>query len=502
MEMIVISLCLTTLLAFLFLKSFHKKNTTTKLNPPPSPWRLPVIGNLHQLSLHPHRSFYSLSLRYGPLMLFHFGRVPTLVVSSADAALEVLKTNDIKFSNRPKTKMVDKLLNGGRDLAFAPYGEYWRQVKSLCALHLLSKKTIQSFECVRKQEINVMMDTLEKASSSSSSSTVNLSQLLTTLTNDVITTAVLGRKYSSEEGGNNSNNLVRRFNELLGAFPLGEFIPVLAWIDRIRGLDKKVEKVNDEIDVFLEKVVQEHEDHSDEEMSAFVDILLSTQKDKTTQFELDRKGLKILLVELLFAGAATTFTLMEWTMTELLRHPECMKKLRDEIRSVSTHDLYVTEKEVKEMNYLNMVIKEVLRLHPSGPLIPRELREDVKVNGYDIAAGTRVLINIYAIQRDTATWGADAGEFKPERHLNSLLDFEGQNFKYLPFGSGRRRCPGDGLAMALVEVALANLVKRFDLRFKLGPIGDDKPDLAEATGLDVCRKFPLIVSPFSALSST
>jgi len=99
------------------------------VNLPPSPWRLPVIGNLHQLSLHPHRSLRSLSLRYGPLMLLHFGRVPILVVSSGEAAQEVLKTHDHKFANRPRSKAVHGLMNGGRDVVFAPYGEYWRQMK-------------------------------------------------------------------------------------------------------------------------------------------------------------------------------------------------------------------------------------------------------------------------------------------------------------------------------------------------------------------------------------
>ncbi|CAN8275190.1 unnamed protein product [Cochlearia groenlandica] len=492
MEMILISLCLATLLAFLIRKSLLKNTTTTKkLNPPPSPWRLPVIGNLHQLSLHPHRCFRSLSHRFGPLMLLHFGRTPILVVSSAETAREVMKTNDLKFSNRPQTKMVNKLLNDGRDLAFSQYGEYWRQVKSLCVMNLFSKKTTQSFEYIREEEVNVMMDKLEKASSSSSQ--VNISELLTTLTNDVITRIVLGRKYSSEEGGNNSNNIVRRFNDLLGAFPLGDYIPSLSWINKIQGLDKKVDKVNSEMDIFLEKVLQGRVD-IDQDKSAFVDILLSTQQDKTLQIDLDRSVLKTLLLELMFAGSATTFTLMEWTMTELLRHPECLKKLQDETRSVSPRYSYISSKDVEKMSYLNMVIKEALRLHPSGPVIPRQVNEDVKLNGYDIAAGTQVLINVWAIQRDTATWGEDAEEFKPERHLNSLLDFEGQNFKYLPFGSGRRGCPGIGLALALVEVALANLVNKFN--FKVGPMGDDKPDLHEGTGLDVCRKFPLMAYPF------
>ncbi|CAN8320527.1 unnamed protein product, partial [Cochlearia groenlandica] len=133
--------------------------------------------------------------------------------------------------------------------------------------------------------------------------------------------------------------------------------------------------------------------------------------------------------ELMFAGSTTTFKLMEWTMTELLRHPECLKKLQDETCSVSRRNSYIS-KDVEKMSYLNMVIKEALRT----------------------------------------------------------------NFKYLTFGSGRRGCPGIGLALALAEVALANLVNKFN--FKVGPMGNDKPDLHEGTGLDVCRKFPLMAYPF------
>ncbi|KAG2318448.1 hypothetical protein Bca52824_011661 [Brassica carinata] len=370
--------------------------------------------------------------------------------------------------------------------------------QSICVQNLLSNKTVRSFENIREEEINVMMDKLEKASSSSSR--VNLSKLLTALTNDVIARIVLGRKYSSEEDGNNSNTLVRRYMEIVGAFPFGEYFPSLAWVDKVRGFDRKVDKLNNEIDRFLEKVVQEHVD-ADEGRSNFVGILLSTQRDKTTPFELDRTSLKNLLLDMLFGGSASTFTLLEWTMTELMRHPNCMKKLQDEIRSVTTHNSYALEKEAVKMNYLNAVIKEVLRLHPSGTLVPRKLSEDVKLNEYDIAAGTHVLINVWAIQRDIATWPPDADEFRPERHLDSLLDFQGNDFKYIPFGSGRRKCPGIELALALVEVTLVNLVNRFDWRIEVGPRGDDKHHLVEASGMDVCRKFPLFAFPSPPLFS-
>ncbi|KAF3485389.1 hypothetical protein F2Q69_00057102 [Brassica cretica] len=288
------------------------------------------------------------------------------------------------------------------------------------------------------------MEKLEKASSSSS--TVNLSQFFITLTSDVMSKVALGRKYSSDEGTVDIKTVVRTFSRVFGSFPVAEYIPSLAWIDWIRRLDGKAEE-----DMFI-------------------------------------------------GGTATISSLLEWTLTELVRHPECVKKLRDEICSVSAHNSYVNEEDVEKMNYLNAIIKETLRLHPPlSIIVPRLLSEDVRLRGYDIAAGTQVMINAWAIQRDNATWGPDAEEFKPERHLNSSLDFQGQDYKFIPFGSGRRLCPAIRLALVLVEVTVANLVKRFDWRVQVGPHGVDKLDLAEAAGMEACRKYPLIVFPTSVV---
>ncbi|CAH2078456.1 unnamed protein product [Thlaspi arvense] len=498
MEMILISLCLTTLLAFFLLKRIFNRTATNKVNLPPSPWRLPVIGNLHQLSLHPHRSLRSLSLRHGPLMLLHFGRVPVLIVSSADIAHEVMKTHDLKFANRPIGKATNTILKGGRDVVFSSYGEYWRQMKGLCVLHLLGNKMVRSFEKLREEQINIMMEKVEKASSSSSS--INLSKTIFTLTNTVVSRVSLGRQYSGEKNTVDVKKMVRELIDTVSVFPLADYIPYLAWIDTIRGLDHKAEQVLKPLFDFLENVVQGHEGEGDDkEKSDLVDMLLWIQKEKPNGFEIDRQDIRLIIFDMLVAGVTTTSALLEWTMTELIRHPETMKKLQEDIRTHSKSNFYVSEEEIENMKYLKAVIKEVLRIHPPAPiLVPRLLSEDVKLKGYDIAAGTQVIINAWAIQRDTATWGPDAEEFKPERHLDSTLDFQGQNFMYIPFGSGRRLCPGIGFTMALVEVTLANLVNRFDWEFEVRTVGDDEQyHLAESTGMEVCRKFPLIALPSS-----
>jgi hypothetical protein len=127
-----------------------------KKNSPPSPPKLPIIGNLHQGML-PHRSLQALAQRQGPLMLLHFGTIPTLVPTLANVAQEIMKTHDLNFANQPKSSMFDKLLYNYKDVSMAPYDKYWRQMKSILVIHILSKKRVQSFKSVRKEETYLMI---------------------------------------------------------------------------------------------------------------------------------------------------------------------------------------------------------------------------------------------------------------------------------------------------------------------------------------------------------
>jgi cytochrome P450 len=194
----------------------------------------------------------------------------------------------------------------------------------------------------------------------------------------------------------------------------------------------------------------------------------------------------------MFAGGTdTTYTVLEWAMAELFRNETVMRKLQDEVRTVVGNKTHVTEEDLVNMNYLKAVIKETLRLHVPIPLlVPRKSMEDVKLNGYDIAAGTQVMINAWAIARDPSSWDEPL-EFKPERFMNSSIDFKGLNFELIPFGAGRRGCPGVLFAISVNELVLANLVYQFDWKLPDGVAGRDL-DMSETFGLTLHRKYPLL----------
>ncbi|CAH8386880.1 unnamed protein product [Eruca vesicaria subsp. sativa] len=467
---------------FYTILSFTKHVTGKKSNTIPSPLRLPVIGNLHQLGRHPHRSLCYLSHRYGPVMLVHFGVVPVLIISSAEVARDVLKTHDRVFASRPKSKVYEKVLYGDLHIGSAPYGEYWRKTRSVFVTHLLSNKLVQSFRDVRQEEVNLLMEKIRK----SNSLPVNLSELFSRLTNDVVSRVALGKKYGGT--GIDLKELTERLLRLAGAFTVGTFVPWLAWIDWIRGLDRQRAKTKKEFDEIYEKVIQDHED-KDGHGTDFVDVLLAIQRDKSIGLEINRMHIKAIIVDAFVGGTDSSSTLLEWEMTELLRHPNCLKRLQEEVRTVCKDRSSVSEDDIKDMKYLNAVLKETLRLHPSIPLmVPHETIEDVNLRGYHIPAGTMVMINAWAIGREAATWGPDAESFRPERHLNSSADFRGQDFELIPFGAGRRMCPGMSFAVVLNELALANLMLGFDWE---STKDQTETDVAESTGAMIRPMLPL-----------
>ncbi|KAG2678727.1 hypothetical protein I3760_11G016600 [Carya illinoinensis] len=470
-----------------------------KSNLPPSPTKLPIIGNLHQLGTLPHRSFRSLSKKYGPVMLLHLGHAPSLVVSSADMAREVMKTHDITFSNRPRTTAADILLYGCTDIGFASYGEYWRQARKICVLELLSLRRVQSFQYVREEEVILLTNRIRESCLKQTS--INLSEMFFATSNNIVSRCTLGQKYEGGDGKSRFQQLARRLMVLLTAFCVRDFFPFLGWIDVLTGLISSLKAIVREIDPFLDQVIEEHKKmRSDHERyqpnkKDFVDILLQLQEDGMLDYKFTQDNLKAILLDMFVGGSETSSTTLEWLMSELIKNPNIMKRAQEEVRRVVGNKLKIDENDINQMGYLKCIIKETLRLHPALPfLIPRETSARVKFGGFDIPPETRVFINVWAIQRDPKVWERPE-EFLPERFIDNPVDFRGQDFEFLPFGGGRRGCPGLTFALASVEYVIANMLCWFDWRLPKASVKGQDLDMGEVYGLTVGKKIPLHLVP-------
>ncbi|XP_049394448.1 cytochrome P450 71A4-like [Solanum stenotomum] len=230
------------------LQCFFSPSNTQKRLLPPSPTKLPIIGNLHQLRSLPHRSLHKLSKKYGPLMLLHFGSKPVLVASSVDAARDIMKTHNLVWSNRPKSSIADGLLYGSKGVAFSNYSEYWRQIRSVMVLQLLSNKRVQSYRHVREEEISNMIDKIRQQCDS----VIDLRDVLSCMTNNIISRVNIGRTYNEGESGIAVKALLEEILLLAGVFNIGDYIPWLKWLNKINGLDSRVKKVAKGLDAFLE----------------------------------------------------------------------------------------------------------------------------------------------------------------------------------------------------------------------------------------------------------
>jgi cytochrome P450 len=189
-------------------------------------------------------------------------------------------------------------------------------------------------------------------------------------------------------------------------------------------------------------------------------------------------------------GTDTTSTILEWSMAELVKNPSIMKRAQEEVRRVVNKKSKIDVNDINKMDYLKCIFKEILRLHPPLPLsIPRETITSVKIGGYDIPAKTKVFANIWAIQRDPKVWERPE-EFIPERFEDNPIDYKGQDFEFIPFGGGRRGCPGMTFGVASVENVVANLLCWFDWKLK----GEDL-DMTEINALTASKKIPLHLVP-------
>ena len=194
------------------------------------------------------------------------------------------------------------------------------------------------------------------------------------------------------------------------------------------------------------------------------------------------------------AGTGTTAATLEWAMAELIKNPSMMKKAQEEVRRVVGRKSKLDEADITHLQYLKCIIKETLRLHAPIPLlVPRETSTNVKLGGYDIPSKVTVYVNAWAIQRDPKLWDQPE-EFLPERFNKNPVDFKGHDFHFIPFGSGRRGCPGIAFGSAAAEYVIANLLYHFNWKLPGDEVMKDL-DMSEEYGMTVHRRFPLLLVP-------
>ncbi|KAF4346685.1 hypothetical protein G4B88_009912, partial [Cannabis sativa] len=475
-------------LAIILKYYFILKKKPTFINLPPSPPKLPIIGNLHQFGTtsSPHISLLNLSRKYGPIFYLNLGHIPTVIISSAKLAKEAFKTHDLAFASRPRNVAAEYLFYKSTDMVFSPYGAYWRYIRKVCVLEVFSGKRVQSFKLVRDEEVARLVRRL----SGPYPATVNMSKMLGLYANDVLCRAAFGRDFSErgEHERYGFQEMLEEYQELLGGLSVGDFFPSMEFVLTFTGMKSRLIRTHKSFDKLFDRIIAEHrdpkrvkEDHSKDIVDVLLNIMVLVRCLSlwimSYCFDVPKRNDEN-IIDMFAAGTDTTFIVLDWAMTELITNPKALEEAQAELQNV------LGERKVSLKTF---------RLHdpPAPVLVPRESLEHVTIEGYDIPAKTRIIFNAWAIGRDLETW-EDPELFKPERFLNSSIDFRGQDYELIPFGAGRRVCPAITFGIASIEIALAQLLHSF--HWELPPDVTPKDlDMTEVFGITMHRKVGLEV---------
>ncbi|XP_058733017.1 flavonoid 3'-monooxygenase-like [Vicia villosa] len=471
---------------------------SSRLPPGPKPW--PIVGNLPHMGPVPHHALAALALKHGPLMHLRLGFVDVIVAASASVAEQFLKVHDANFSNRPPNSGAKYMAYNYQDLVFAPYGPRWRLLRKLSYVHMFSSKALDDFSHIRQEEVARLIRNL----ASSGSKAANLGQMLNVCTTNALARVMIGRRVFND--GNSGcdpradefKSMVVELMVLAGVFNVGDFVPALEWLD-LQGVQGNMKKLHKRFDTFLTSIIEDHKVSKSEKHNDLLSTLLSLkEKDDEDGDKVNDTEIKALLLNMFTAGTDTSSSTTEWAIAELIRNPKLMVSVQKELDSVVGRDRLVTEMDLAHLPYLEAVVKETFRLHPSTPLsLPRVANESCEIFNYHIPKGATLLVNVWAISRDPKEW-SNPLEFKPERFLPGGekfdVDIKGTDFEVIPFGAGRRICAGMSLGLRMVQLLTATLVQAYDWELENG-LSPEKLNMDEAYGLTLQRQVPLLAHP-------
>ncbi|XP_042033900.1 trimethyltridecatetraene synthase-like [Salvia splendens] len=476
-----------------FASKLIRTKPNRKIPPGPKPW--PIIGNLNLIGPVPHQSFHLLSRKYGDIMQLKFGKYPVVVASSPEMAKQFLRVHDASFASRPSLAAGKYTSYNYKDLAWAPHGPYWRQTRRIYSNEVFNNKKVQLYEQVRIAERQYFYSNIRALAGKPVVLKDHLSRYSLTTTWKMLSR---DEYFSEENPVLNMDELHKMVDEwflLSGVFNVGDWIPWLSPFD-LQGYVKKMKALNKKMDKFYNYVIDDHLARrvaEKEEVAPidFVDTLLQLAKDgNKVEVELTRDCVKALIQNLIVGSMDTSATTIEWAIHEILRQPRIIEKAKAELDKVIGRERWVEEDDISQLPYLDAIVTETFRLHAVGTMLaPHYAMQDCNVAGYDISKGTTVFVNVWSIGRDPRSWDSP-DEFLPERFLGKEPEAWGSNFALLPFGSGRRVCPGINLGLKVVRTMLANLLHGFDLKLVNGMRPEDV-SLEEEYGLSTHPKHRL-----------
>ncbi|XP_014517762.1 cytochrome P450 82A4-like [Vigna radiata var. radiata] len=475
----------------------------------------PILGHLPLLSRSktPHRTLGDLAEKYGPIFTIQLGSKKTLVINNWEIAKECFTTNDTAVSSRPKLLAMELMGYNNAVFGFAPYGPYWRELRKITTLEILSSRRVEQLQHVRVSElqssIKEMYNLWCSQKGESGYALVDLKQWFSRLAFNMVLRMVVGKRYF---GGENLDDekaqrcvkAVEEFLRLLGVFAVGDAIPWLRWLD-FGGVEKAMKETAKELDSILGEELEEHRQKKGlgekvDEFQDFMDVMISLFDGKTIDgFDADTM-IKSTVLSVISGGTDTSNTVLTWVISLILRNPHVLENVKTELDIQIGKEKLVSELDISKLTYLQAIVKETLRLYPPGPLSgPREFTENCTLSGYNIEKGTRLITNLWKIQTDSNVW-EEPLEFKPERFLTTHkdIDIKGQHFELLPFGSGRRMCPGISFGLQMVHFILASFLHSFEIL----SASSDPIDMTETFGLTNTKTTPLEILVKPRLSFT
>ncbi|XP_011099742.1 cytochrome P450 CYP82D47-like [Sesamum indicum] len=486
-----------------------KLSTQKSKSPPEAGGARPFTGHLHLMNGGtsaglPHINLAALADKYGPVFTIRLGVRRVLIVSSWELAKELFTTRDVAISSRPNFRAAKHLSYDFAMFGFSPYGSYWRELRKLTSVELLSSRRLELLSHVRVSEtlqsVNELYKLWEEKRDGSGCMLVDMKRWFGDLTLNVILSMVAGKRYcgvgADAEETRRCHQVLREFFKLAGVFVAADAMPYLGWLD-IGGWEKRMKKTAEEMDGIVGGWLAEHreEEYSgkNQKPQDFMDVMLSAVRsaDLQTQYDADTI-IKATCVVLISGGSDTTTVMLVWTLSLLLNNRHVFKKAQEELDKHVGRERRVDNSDISNLVYLNAIIKETLRLYPAGPIGgTREFIEDSHIGGYHVPKGTWLIVNLWKLHRDPNVWGDDALEFKPERFLSrgKNVDVKGHDFELIPFGAGRRICPGVTIGLQMLHLVLANLLHAFEV----STVSDEMVDMSESAGLTNMKATPLDV---------